>query len=49
MVSKILRKMEVRRGFVQIPEIEVFSIVHKTNGKHVVFQFRKGELLTQFL
>jgi len=32
-----------------IPEIEVFSIFHKRNGEHRVFQFRKGTRLTQFL
>ena len=32
-----------------IPEIEVFSIFHKRNGEHRVFQFRKGKRLTQFL
>ena len=32
-----------------IPEIDVFSIFHKRNGKHIVFQFRKGERLSQFL
>jgi len=33
----------------QIPEIEVFSIFHKRNGEHRVFQFRKGTHLTQYL
>jgi len=32
-----------------IPEIEVFSIFHKRNGEHRVFQFSKGTRLTQFL
>jgi len=32
-----------------IPEIEVFSIFHKRNGKHTVFQFKKGERLSNFL
>jgi hypothetical protein len=32
-----------------IPEIEVFSIFHKRNGEHRVFQFGKGKRLTQFL
>jgi len=32
-----------------IPEIEVFSIFHKRNGKHIVFQFKKGERLSNFL
>jgi hypothetical protein len=32
-----------------IPEIEVFSIYHKRNGEHVVFQFRKGTRLTKYL
>jgi len=32
-----------------IPELEVFSIFHKRNGEHVVFQFRKGIRLTRFL
>jgi len=33
---------------IQIPEIEVFSIFHKRNGEHIVFQFRKGTRLTKF-
>lgn len=33
----------------QIPEIEIFTITHKRNGKHIVFQFKKGERLRQFL
>jgi len=33
----------------RIPEIEVFSIFHKRNGEHRVFQFGKGKRLTQFL
>ncbi|MDI6904645.1 MAG: hypothetical protein QMD13_04040 [Candidatus Bathyarchaeia archaeon] len=33
----------------QIPEIEVFSISHKRNGKHTVFQFRRGTRLSKFL
>ena len=32
-----------------IPEIEVFSIFHKRNGEHIVFQYRKEKRLTQFL
>ncbi len=32
-----------------IPEIEVFSIFHKRNGAHRVFQFSKGTHLTRFL
>jgi len=32
-----------------IPEIEAFSIFHKRNGEHRVFQFSKGTRLTQFL
>jgi len=32
-----------------IPEIEVFSIFHKRNGEHRVFQFTKGTRLTKFL
>lgn len=32
-----------------IPEIEVFSIFHRRNGEHKVFQFRKGTRLTQYL
>jgi hypothetical protein len=32
-----------------IPEIEVFSIHHKRNGEHRVFQFKSGTRLTQFL
>lgn len=30
------------------PEIEVFSIYHKRNGEHVVFQFGKGIHLTRY-
>jgi len=33
----------------QIPEIEVFSIFHKRNGEHIVFQFTKGIRLSRFL
>ena len=33
----------------QVPEIEVFSIFHKRNGGHRVFQFRSGIALTKFL
>ena len=33
----------------QIPEIEVFPILHKRNGEHFVFQFRKEKRLSQFL
>lgn len=33
----------------QIPEIEAFSIYHKRNGEHRVFQFRKGARLSKFL
>jgi hypothetical protein len=33
----------------QIPEIEIFSILHKRNGEHRVFQFKKGTRLTKFL
>jgi hypothetical protein len=32
-----------------IPEIEVFSIFHKRNGEHIVFQFKKGTRLTKYL
>jgi len=32
----------------RIPEIEVFSIFHKRNGEHRVFQFRKETRLSQF-
>ena len=32
-----------------IPEIEVFPIFHKRNGKHIVFQFKKGTRLSKFL
>lgn len=32
-----------------IPEVEVFPIFHKRNGKHIVFQFKKGERLSKFL
>jgi len=34
---------------VQFPEIEAFSIFHKRNGEHRVFQFAGGTRLTQFL
>jgi len=33
----------------QIPEIEVFPIHHKRNGKHIVFQYRKETPLTKYL
>lgn len=33
----------------RIPEIEVFSIYHKRNGEHVVFQFGKRMRLTRYL
>jgi hypothetical protein len=33
----------------QIPEIEIFSVHHKRNGEHRVFQFRKGARLSKFL
>jgi len=33
----------------RIPEIEVFSIYHKRNGEHVVFQFGKGKRLIRYL
>lgn len=33
----------------QIPEIEVFSIHHKRNGEHIVFQFKKNAQLTRFV
>jgi hypothetical protein len=33
----------------KIPEIEVFSIHHKRNGEHIVFQFKKGTRLTRFV
>ena len=32
-----------------IPEIDVFSIHHKRNGEHTVFQFGKRKRLTQYL
>lgn len=32
-----------------IPEIEVFSIYHKRNGEHTVFQYGKGMHLTRYL
>jgi len=32
-----------------IPEVEIFSIFHKRNGEHTVFQFRREKCLTQFL
>ena len=31
------------------PEIESFSIKHKRNGEHIVFQFAEGERLTRYL
>ena len=34
---------------VHIPEVEVFSIFHKRNGEHTVFQYSKEKRLTQFL
>jgi len=33
----------------EIPEIEIFSIFHKRNGEHIVFQYKKEPRLTQFL
>lgn len=33
----------------QVPEIEVFSIFHKRNGEHRVFQFKKDTRLTRFV
>lgn len=33
---------------VAVPEIDVFSIFHKRNGEHKVFQLRKEKSLTQF-
>lgn len=33
----------------QIPETEIFSMHHKRNGEHRVFQFRKGTRLSKFL
>ncbi|MEM2912646.1 MAG: hypothetical protein QW146_09110 [Candidatus Bathyarchaeia archaeon] len=35
--------------FREIPELEIFSIFHKRNGEHTVFQFKKETSLTQFL
>jgi len=32
-----------------IPKVEVFSINHKRNGEHVVFQFGKGMQLTEYM
>jgi len=32
-----------------IPEMEVFSIFHKRNGEHLVFQYKRGTRLTSFL
>lgn len=43
-VKKIEEKLSA-----QIPEIEIFSIHHKRNGEHRVFQFRKGARLSKFL
>ena len=33
----------------QIPEIDVFSIYHKRNGEHIVFQLGKEKHLTRYL
>jgi len=35
--------------FMQLPEIEVFSIQHKRNGEHIFFQFKKDRRLTRFV
>jgi hypothetical protein len=43
-VKKLEKELSTR-----IPEIEVFSIFHKRNGEHRVFQFKKGTRLSQFL
>jgi len=32
----------------RIPNIAIFSILHKRNGEHRVFQFRQGEYLSNF-
>lgn len=46
--SPEVKKLE-KEVSTHIPEIEVFSIFHKRNGVHIVFQFRKETRLTQFL
>jgi hypothetical protein len=46
--SADLKKIEEELS-AQIPEIEIFSIHHKRNGEHRVFQFRKGTRLSKFL
>jgi hypothetical protein len=46
--SPQIRKLEEELS-AHVPEIEVFSIRHKRNGEHIVFQFKKGARLTQFL
>ena len=33
----------------RIPEIDIFSIYHKRNGEHIVFQYGKGMHLTRYL
>jgi len=39
-------KDEIRR---HVPNIKVFSIFHKRNGEHIVFQYKKGKPLTEYL
>jgi hypothetical protein len=39
---------EIKELSRQIPEIEIFSIFHKRNGEHRVFQFKKDTRLTKF-
>jgi len=46
--SADVKKIE-KELFAQIPEIEIFSVHHKRNGEHRVFQFRKGTRLSKFL
>ncbi len=46
--SAELKKIEEELS-AKIPEIEVFSIRHKRNGEHKVFQFRKETHLSKFL
>jgi len=39
-------KTEIAR---HIPNVKVFSIFHKRNGEHIVFQYKKGKPLTEYL
>jgi len=47
-LSSEVKKIEEELS-ANIPEIEVFSIRHKRNGEHKVFQFRKEAPLSEFL